>query len=88
MADSEKVGRVDMVLNPGDNGGESVVLAVDLYDNGDKAAGLPGGIFTIGTITLNSYGNSASMIIGGGITPETLREFANKLDAEIIRCNE
>ncbi|KKN02137.1 hypothetical protein LCGC14_1120900, partial [marine sediment metagenome] len=35
-------------------------------------------------VSLQSYGNSASMSLPN-ITPELLREFANKLEAELVK---
>lgn len=78
---NEKVGQVNMILNPEDNGGEQVNITVEIFDNGDRAAGLPDGLFTLSKISLQSYGHSASMSIPN-ITPKLLREFADKLEAE------
>ena len=83
MTDMKKLATVSTVLNPESNGGEAVVLSVEIFDNGDAAAGLPNGIFTIGSMTLNSYCNSSSMSLGS-ISPEILREFADKLEAKLI----
>lgn len=79
----EKLGEVYMILNPEDNGGETVAITVEIYDNGDAAAGLSDGIFTLSNVSLQSYGNSASMSLPN-ITPEFLRDFADKLEAELI----
>lgn len=87
MTDTKKLATVSTVLNPESNGGESIVLAVEIFDNGDAAAGLPNGIFTIGSMTLNSYGNFSSMSLGS-ISPEILREFADKLEAELTKVKE
>lgn len=79
-----KVNRLVSVLNPQENGGESIMLTTDLYDNGD---GLPKGAYCTQEIELNCYGNSASIFIGSGstITPETLREMANELEWFLIK---
>lgn len=81
--DMKKLGEVNMILNPEDNGGETVAITVEIYDNGDAAAGLSNGIFTLSEVSLQSYGNSASMSLPN-ITPEFLREFADKLEAELV----
>ena len=69
----------NFVVNPKDNGGESIVITTEFYDNGD---GVPSGIYTNQKITLMSYGNSATIQLGSAaLTPENLREFANQLEA-------
>lgn len=84
--DAMKVGRVSMILNPEDV--ETIELAIDIYNNDDHEPGMPIGISTVGSITLNSfYGNVAAMTFGG-VTPEILREFADKLEAELIEVKE
>ena len=61
-------------FNPKDNGGEAVTLKTDFAGNEDD-------IYTTQTLTLNSYGNSASFELGNGqLTPKTLRELANQLE--------
>ena len=82
---TEKLGEVYMILNPEDNGGEQVAITVEIFDNGDLAHGLPGAIFTLGKVSLQSYGNSASMSLPN-ITPEFLRKLANKLEAEVTKA--
>lgn len=82
MMDTEKLGEVRMELNPEDNGGEAVDIVVEIFDNGDYDAN---SIYTLGTVTLQSYGNSASMSLPN-ITPEFLREFAAKLEAEMAKA--
>lgn len=69
------------VFNAEDNGGESLTLTTDYFDNGDAAHGLPDGIFTNQKLTLMSYGNSASFeLYGTALTPENLRELADILE--------
>jgi len=69
------------VFNAEDNGGESLTLTTDYFDNGDAAHGLPDGIFTNQKLTLMSYGNSASFeLCGTVLTPENLRELADILE--------
>ena len=76
---TEKLGEAYMILNPEDNGGEQVAITVEIYDNGDYDAN---STYTLGRVSLQSYGNSASMSLPN-ITPEFLRKFADKLEAEI-----
>lgn len=87
MTDMKKLAMVSTVLNPESNGGEAIVLSVEIFDNGDAAAGLQDGIFTIGSMTLNSYCNTSSMSLGS-ISPEILREFADKLEAKLVEVEE
>lgn len=82
MTDTKLLDSVSMTLNPEDNGGESVTLTVDIYDNGDAAAGLPDGIFTLGSVSLQSYGNAASITLPN-VSPEFLRKFADELEAKL-----
>lgn len=77
---TEKLGEVYMILNPEDNGGETVAITVEIYDNGDYDAD---STYTLGRVSLQSYGNSASISLPN-LTPEFLREFANKLEAELV----
>ncbi len=81
MTDTEKLSEVYMILNPEDNGGETVSITVEIYDNGDFD---DNSTYTLGRVSLQSYGNSASMSLPN-ITPELLREFANKLEAELVK---
>jgi hypothetical protein len=74
-------------LNPAENGGESLILKTEFFDNGDHAKGLPNGIYTNQTLTLQSYGNSASLhLCGTQLTSEILRDLANKLDQAKIEA--
>jgi hypothetical protein len=83
----KELGRHVFVFNPRDNGGESLVLVTTIYDNGDAAAGLPGGIYTNQELTLNSYCNAASFnLLGAPITPDDLRKLANELDEALIKA--
>lgn len=82
MTDTKKLDSVSMQLNPGTNGGEAVVLTVDIHDNGDAAAGLRDGLFTLSCVTLQSYGNVASITLPN-VSPEFLRKFANELEAKL-----
>lgn len=68
-------------FNPRDNGGEQLSLTTEIYDNGDAAAGLAGGIFINQELVLQSYGNSASFFLcGTPMTPELLRKCADRLE--------
>ena len=65
-------------FSPQDNGGEGLFMETIFYDNGD---GIPDGVYTNQTLTLRSYGNSASInLFGIQITPEKLRELADQLE--------
>ena len=79
MTDTPKLGKVYKILNPEDNGGETVAITVEIFDNGDFDGN---SIFTIGTMSLHSYGNFATMSLPN-ITPEFLRELANELESAI-----
>jgi hypothetical protein len=69
------------VFNGEDNGGESLTLTTDYFDNGDAAHGLPDGIYWNQKLTLASYCNSASFELAGAVlTPESLRELADILE--------
>jgi len=80
--DTEKLGEVYMILNPEDNGGEQVAIVVEIFDNGDYDAN---STYTLGKVSLQSYGNSASMSLPN-ITPELLRKFAVELETEIAKA--
>jgi hypothetical protein len=74
-------------FNEEDNGGESLTLKTEFYDNGDAAAGLPAGIYTNQELSLMSYGNSASFnLSGAAFTPELLRQLANELESAMIKA--
>lgn len=57
--DDEYVKTVSILVNPEDNGGESIILAVDVFDNGD---GLPQGLYTNVHLETSCYGASSSKI--------------------------
>lgn len=68
----------NFVFNPQNNGGESLVLKTEFFDNGD---GIPTGIYTNQTLKLTSYGNSASISLGSAtISPKLLRKLADELE--------
>lgn len=72
--------RETFTFNPEDNGGESLVITIDYFDNDDAAHGLPNGIYDNQKLTLMSYGNSSSFELSNGFTPENLRELANIME--------
>ena len=74
---NQKVDKLTSVMNPEENGGESLTITTEFYDNGDKT----NNIYLNQTITLNSYGNSASFnLIGSPLTPEVLRKLAEDIE--------
>lgn len=80
MSKSELVETVRTVANPEDNGGEHVILSADIFDNGDDSDN----VYVGGSITLESYGRSATINIGG-VTPQMFRAFADMLEEAIDR---
>lgn len=69
------------VFNEEDNGGESLVLTTEFYDNGDYAHGLNQGIFINQELTLNSYCNNATFnLVGVTLNPTILRQLADELE--------
>lgn len=66
------------VLNPADNGGESVIVTTKVFDNGDYNRNSR---YTETTIELHSYGRSASLNIGdafdNGMMEEHLQTINN-----------
>ena len=79
MTDTEKLGEVYKILNPEDNGGETVAITIEIFDNGDFDGN---SIYTLSTVDLQSYGNSASMSLPN-LDPQFLRELANELESAI-----
>jgi len=67
--------------NPKSNGGEAILVITEFMDNGDDK----NNIWLSQRIVLNSYGNSAEIVVGNGcaFTPTKLRQLADMLDAEI-----
>lgn len=75
-------------LNPKSNGGESLCIVTEFFDNGDTKHGHPFGFFTNQKIELQSYSNSASLFLTDVLTPKSLRKFADeleKVEKEIIK---
>lgn len=54
----EYVKTISCVLNPADNGGEAIVLEVDVFDNGDKT----NNIYTNMTLHSHCYGTSEASL--------------------------
>lgn len=79
MCNAEKIGEVGVQLDPGEMESEGAFFDVEVFDNGDHDVD---GIYTVGTVTLNSYGNIATITVGN-VTPKVLRELADKLEAKI-----
>ena len=79
MTEMIEMDQAIVTLNPHDAGGEAVTFKVSIFDNGDHDAA---GIFTLGVMTLHSYGNSANITVGG-VLPSTLRELADELEAKL-----
>jgi len=78
------ISKHQFTFNPEDNGGEAVTLETKFVDNGD---GFPDGILTEQTLTLMSYGNSASIsLCAASFNSKNLRELANGLDAARIQA--
>ena len=69
-----------VVINPEDNGGESVTLSVDVYDNGD---GLKEGMFTNTKIENECYGVSSAAIKLWGVGFESLSEAVQKISSKL-----
>jgi hypothetical protein len=68
-------------FNPKDNGGESLSLTTEFFDNGDHKEP-----YMNQTLTLQSYLNSASFeLIGAALTPEVLRKLANELESAYLK---
>lgn len=77
----EPIHRYTFSFNPKDNGGEQLTLKTEFFDNGDNE------VYTIQSLTLESYCNSASFnLCGAAITPALLRELANQLDIAMSKA--
>jgi hypothetical protein len=65
-------------LAPHENGGESLLLHIEYFDNGDHNYH---GIYMNQTLSLQSYGNSASFnLCGAALSPEILRKLADTIE--------
>jgi len=89
VANNEVLGTHTFIFNPSDNSGEQLCLTTEIFNNGDYARGLPNGMFTNQTLTLQSYCNHASIsLYGNPITPESLRQLADELEEAIQNAKE
>jgi hypothetical protein len=61
--DSDYIKSASVVLNPKSNGGESIVVSCDFYNNGDG----PDGTYTEIEIDLNCYGAHSTKIYLGEV---------------------
>lgn len=75
---------IAVVVNPEDNGGESVTLSVDVYDNGDKTDN----IYTNTRLEAMCYGVSSSSITLWGVGFEALAEAVDKIKARLSMLKE
>lgn len=78
MMSNKPIKRHVFEFNPEDNGGESLTLTTEFFDNGD---GPPNGIYCTQELTLQSYCNSASFnLCGTRLDPDILRKLADQLE--------
>jgi hypothetical protein len=71
------LGKHVFVFNSRDNSGEALMLATEIYTNGDN-------IYLQQELTLQSYCNSASFqLTGSPMTPDKLRELADQLEEKM-----
>jgi len=71
----KEIGRHSFPFNKQDNGGEQLILTTIAYQYED------GTVFTNQEISLQSYGNSASInLFSAGLDSQILRLLANELD--------
>lgn len=67
-------------VNPEDNSGEAVTITTKFFGNGDPITHYFG-VYETQDITIQSYGNSASIRLGcSTLTPEKLRDLADELE--------
>lgn len=76
--DKDYVKTITTVLNKQDNGGESVTITTHIFDNGDPK---PNCYWTMSSITLNSYGRSATIDLGSMVDITTFKMHLEKLEA-------
>jgi len=71
-------------FSPTENSGEGLTLETQFFHNGD-----PGGVFMSQTLTLQSYGNSASFTLCGiNLTPDMLRQLASEMESSLSLSKE
>jgi hypothetical protein len=69
-------------FSPEENGGEGLTLTTKFFANGDPITKNQG-VFWNQELTLQSYGNSATInLFGINLTPDVLRKLANELESE------
>jgi hypothetical protein len=69
-------------FSPNENGGESLLLITKFIANGDPITKNEG-VYLNQELTLNSYGNSATITLcGTNLSPKKLRKLANELEIE------
>ena len=74
------------VFNKDANGGEQLILTTKLYTNGDGEIDRENHLYFNQKLTLNSYGNAATiMLYGASLNPENLRRLANEIDSLMSR---
>lgn len=72
------LGTTSIELNPECNGGETITL--DTTFNGDPRFGE---VWMNQSLTLNSYGNQATLSMYGYLDPEKLRQMADQLEVAL-----
>ncbi len=70
----------------GEVGGSSVMMSVDLFDNGDIKAGLPQGFFTNITISAQCYGFHETKLLLCSSSLDTIIDACNKLKNKIEKA--
>ncbi len=73
------LGTTSIELNPECNGGETITLETTF--NGDARFGE---VWMNQKLTLNSYGNQASLSMYGYLDPQKLRDMADQLEKAIL----
>lgn len=76
--------KLNICLNPEANGGEQVHIDFDIFNNGDDP---PDNTYCNTSISGICYGESSFKIGIPGLTPDKLREIANKLEKEIVKVS-
>lgn len=79
----EVVGTHVFNFQPGDNGGEALILVTKMLSNGDPSPAM----YLNQQLTLQSYCNSASFeLVGTPLMPEVLRKLANELESAMVEA--
>jgi len=74
IADQDYVKSAYVVLNPNDNGGQSIALECDFFHNGD-----PDGVYTHIGLTLQCFDSHSTAINLGNIGIESLEKALSKM---------